>query len=116
MEKYTIHHGGENATSGLSAADAAGEILTADGQDYEIRREPDCWRLWQRQEVANVKWHAVSVRSFEETEEAAEADIFQQIVERCLHGLWDRYTEIMTDADYNAMLVQLAADEVADEA
>ncbi len=114
MTTYTIHLDGKDAISGLSVADAAGEILTADGQEFKIfRDEPDCWRLWQRQEVANVRWHALSIWSFEETEDAAEADIFQQVINRCLEGRWDRYTEIMTDDAYNAMVAQLAADEAA---
>lgn len=116
MTTYTTHRHGNNATSGLSVADAAREILTADGQDFEIRRLGDFSRLWQRKECAGVKWHAVSAWSFEETEDAAEADIFQQVVNLCLEGRWDRYTEIMTDEAYNAMLAQLAADRSEDTA
>jgi hypothetical protein len=111
MTTYTTHRHGNNALSGLSVADAAREILTADGQDFEIRREGDCWRLWQRKECAGVKWRAVLIWSFEEPEDAAEADIFQRVVNRCLEGRWDRYTHIMTDDAYNAMLAQLAAGE-----
>jgi hypothetical protein len=117
MTTYTTHRQNNNALSGLSVEDAAREILWADGQDFEIRREEDCWRLWQRKECANVKWHAVSsIWSFEEAEDAAEADIFQQVVNRCLKGRWDRYTDIMTDEAYDAMLAQLAADRSEDTA
>jgi hypothetical protein len=82
---YTVARAdGEGREINLTIAEAARAILHYDGQDYEIRREPDGdgWRLWQRQQVANRPWHPVLIWSFAETESEAEAEMLAEVVEK----------------------------------
>lgn len=81
---YTVaREDGSARELNLIAREAARAILTHDRRDYEIRSEPDgkSFRLWARRRMANQGWHGCAIWSYENSEAAIEADIFQQIVD-----------------------------------
>ena len=82
---YTVARSdGDQREFNLTLAEAARRILHDDGADYEIRPRADGegFELWTRQQVAGIPRRRASYFSFEETIDAAEADIFQQLVDK----------------------------------
>lgn len=107
---YTVidNVSGEAIATGLSAADAAAEVLTSDGREFDIRLADDGngFELWTRQQVANKGWTRTVIYSIEADRSAAEADIFSQVIA----ANWPRRPSVLTDAQYKEMLAQLADD------
>lgn len=89
----------------LTLAEAARRILHDDGADYEIRprADGDGFELWTRQQVAGIPWRRASYFSFEENIDAAEVDIFHQLVEKSGCDGWRGLVATRQD-DYLAML------------
>lgn len=107
--KYAVFKSnGDLIDTELTAAKAAKEILTHDGQDYEIRPSADSpgFDLWSRQQVANVKWHKTSLFSLELDEKKAETAIFEKVV--ALSGNWRGQPFAMTMESYNQMQADAA--------
>ena len=103
---YTLIHpvSGDKIDGGLTAAEAAHIVLTYDGRDYEIRENEDGgYTLWSRHPVANRGWEPTVVESRESNRDAAEAEIFEQVI----HARWRRHPEAMTDEQYASMLADL---------
>ncbi len=105
---YTVFSGANGTVYGrdLSVAEAADIILTHDGRDYEVRQAGDRFELWTRQEVANVKWSRTVLSSYATTSDQAKAEIFAEVIA----AGWSGHPDVMTDADYDAMLAELARD------
>lgn len=115
---------GRAIAHGLSASDAAAEILTSDGREYDIRADDTGgYVLWTRHQVAGLPWTPTIFYSAAENIEEAEADIYAAVVvaERfCGHPeavTDDQYIEMLTDymADLDPdtdadLLVSLSAD------
>lgn len=97
---------------GCDLAEAAHIILTDDGGEYEIRpaADGDGFCLWSRQPVANRGWAKTVVFSLESDRALAEAEIFAAV----LAARWPRHAEAMTDAEYDAMMADLAAEREAE--
>lgn len=101
METYTVINSfsGDVIDSGLSAEMAAHVVLTDDGGEYEVREdERGGWSLWTRKQVANRGWSRTLVGSAESDRDAAEADIWLQVI----RADWPRHPTVMTDASYQA--------------
>lgn len=99
-----------NAVEGQTLRDAAQVLLTADSYDYEIRPDDTGWSLWVSQfSGASPLGGRPLVRSrffsVERHQATAEADIFQAVVREEWHGM-----RAMPDADYAAMLAEMAAE------
>lgn len=87
---YTVaRRDGEDREYNLTAADAARSLLHDDGGEYDIRPATDDrshrhdirWRLWTRRQVAGIGWTlSGGIYSFEQDFDAAEADIFAQVI------------------------------------
>lgn len=99
---------GEVIGTGLTAADAAAEVLTSDSQEFDIRAAEDGngFELWTRQQVANKGWTRTVVYSIEAARDAAEAEIFAKVIA----ADWPRHPTVLTDAQYAEMLAELADD------
>ena len=109
MTTYTVYspHDSRDAISGLSIDEAAREILTDDGQEFEIRQDDDgVFRLWYCQPVAGIRWSETVVRSFESDPAAAEADIYRQVIE----ADWEGEKIAVPDEQFAAMQAQIAAE------
>jgi hypothetical protein len=118
MTTYTVI----NRSSGLPelrnapAWQAAEIVLTHDGHDYEVRRVDDHWQLFVSQGSRNTStgprgmtaaWDKNRlVLSYEQDEAAAYADIGRQVVT----AGWNGVPEVMTDADFDAMLASIEAE------
>lgn len=106
MTTYTVidRSSGEALHTGLTAREAAYEILTYDEREYEIRQDEDGgWTLWSRHQVANRGWERTVLFSIHSNQGEAEADIFAQVIA----ADWPRHPEVMTDTDYARMLAEL---------
>lgn len=100
--------------SSLEDAEAfrAAQVADCDDEDREAVRveyEPKLigYRLWSRQEVANIKWHSTLVFSLAATQAEAEAEIFDEVIA----ADWGSYPTVVTDAEYDAMLAEIARRE-----
>lgn len=104
---YTILDStGEAIKRGLSLADAADEIMTSDGREWEIRKDPIGWVAWSRHQVAGIGWTKCSgLYSIKNYRLAAERDIHLKIVNA---ERWPGHCETMTDAAYDEMMAHLA--------
>ena len=110
MTTYTVFRSNDSsrATSRLTLEEAAHELLTADGHDYEIRPDEPFsdgtpWlRLWVTQFSRNSPLGSEPMRGaliWGETEQ----EIWRQVIEeRDWHSL-----EAMTDTQYDQMLADL---------
>ena len=100
---------GEAIATGLTAAEAAFKVLTDDSREFDIRGAEDGngFELWSRQQVANKGWTKTVVYSVEDDLDAAEAEIFDKVI----NADWPHRPEVMTDQQYAEMLAELAADE-----
>ena len=112
MTTYTVFdNNNETVKRGLSLHDAAVELLTADGHDYEIRPEADGegFRLWITQFSRNSTLGGRPLSksiffSLEADKRRAEYEIFTQVIGEDWYNF-----EAMTDADYEE--VQSGASE-----
>lgn len=105
----------------LTAWEAAQVVLTHDGHDYEVRRGDGRWELLvsrgSRNSFSGLRglvpaWsHHRLIVSREVAEADALADIGRQV---CLAG-WEGVPDIMTDADYDAMLAASATENEGDQ-
>jgi hypothetical protein len=161
MTTYTVinENSGEAIATGLTAAEAAFEVLTDDSREYDIRenwlsgkkefdnradaeaccanlvaeamaesdeedREDEAQRvrkfhgptfegycLWSRHRVANRGWTRTVVYSLEDDRAAAEAEIFDKVI----NADWRHHPTVMTDQQYAEMLAEQAAELAADE-
>ena len=83
MTYKVIDYNGDVIARGLSAAEAANEILSTDSREWEIRRmEGGGWQIWSRQQVANRPWAATVVTSFAGTLEKAQQQMFEEVIAR----------------------------------
>ena len=88
---YTVARSdGEQREYNLTLTQAARMILHHDGGDFAIRPRADGegYDLWSRQQVANIQWARTSFFSLEDDREAAEADIFQRVVDCSSRIYW----------------------------
>lgn len=96
--------------SGLSASEAAHELLSHDGAEYDVRAAEDGagFELWHRKPNAHrVAWVKTVIWSSATDREAAEADIFAKVI---ASGHWDRddlfvgtdeaYAETLAEQDF----------------
>jgi len=103
MTSYTVidRSSGEMIDTGLSAADAARIVLTADSQEYSIREDADGgFTLWSRQQVANKGWSKTVIWSIATDRAEAEADIFMKVIA----ADWRGAPEVVTDEQYAEMI------------
>ena len=106
-----VDHDGELVAESLTAAEAAHEILTSDGREYDIRNAEDGYVVWSRQQVANRPWARTTITSIKSDRAEAEADIFAQVVaaER-----WNGHPEAVERGARIQAAAQLARDTFAD--
>ena len=109
MTTYTIlDNDGYVMDRGVSLCEAADAIMTSDSREWEIREDKDGgYTAWSRQQVANWPWAATAIYSFAATRDEAEREICEKIVNS---EHWAGHYEAMTDADYDAMMAQVAID------
>ena len=122
MTTYTVMNGaGTVQASGCTLEEAANEVLTYDDYAFEIRRaeprwdvhgEPQ-WQLWHSDGSAastRSARHLVLTRIgvYAATKEAAWPGIAAEVI---ANADWFKGCTVMTDADYDAMLAEIAADE-----
>jgi hypothetical protein len=106
---YTVRsHDGEIVATGLSLAETAAEILQTDSRAFEIRQAGDEYRVWSRQECANVGWDKTQIFSLADTREEAEREIFAEVVRAS--GNWRGHRQAMTTAAHRGSLARLLAD------
>lgn len=101
------------AVSGLSAVEVAIERLTHDGHTYEMRRVAGAWCIYasERREVQmRLAYAGGPLVSYADTEDAAWAELAPRIIS----ADWSGVPQAMTDADYQAMLREIAAEEEAE--
>ena len=107
---YTVinENSGEAIATGLTAAEAAFEVLTDDSREFDIRAAEDGsgFDLWTRQQVANKGWTKTVVYSIEDDRDAAEAEIYAKVIA----ADWPRHPTVMTDTQYAEMQAELADD------
>jgi hypothetical protein len=112
MSYTVLSNDGDVIGRNLTLARAADEILSSDSREWEIRQQDDGgYRLWSRQQVANVRWGKTVVMSYAETVEEAKAEIFTAVV----NSDWPGHYTAITDHAYDAMLAELAEQEACDE-
>lgn len=110
---YTVFHSNDStrATSRLTLEQAAHELLTYDGHDYEIRQHGTFYdgspmlRLFVTQFSRNSTLGGqpmVGTFIMNQTEQ----EIWQEVVGQNWHGM-----EAMTDAQYDQMLADLEQEE-----
>lgn len=95
----------------LTTADAAREVLTYDGREFDIVAEGEGgFTLRSRQPVAGFHhWTRTVIYSAADTREAAEAEIFGRVVT----AHWERHPDVMADEDYDAMQAEIEAEIAA---
>lgn len=105
-----VDQSGDLIARDLTTEQAAHEILTVDGQQYEIRPDSagDYWTLWGRQQVANKPWTATIIGTYG-TEAEARAEIFAHVVKEADGGRW-WMAEAIPQEEYDEMIERLAAE------
>lgn len=108
---YTIaNFRNDNVQSGLSARNAADELLSHDGAEYEVRAEADGtgFTLWDRKPNAGKPWARTVIYSVEADRAAAETEIFTKVIQS---GYWERDDMFCgTDDAYAEMLAEMDAE------
>ena len=100
---------GEPIAQSYTRDEAARALLTYDGHDWAIKPESDGkgWRLWTTRFSRNSPSYLGLTRSvifsLESDALAAEADIFQQVIE---HPDGFKGCDVLTDEDYAEILRQ----------
>lgn len=106
-----VDQSGELIARDLTTEQAAHEILTVDGQEYEIR--PDShdgyWTLRSRKPVSNKPWTAHLLIVKYGTEDEARAEIFAQVVKEADGGRWWK-AEAIPQEEYDEMVDWFAAE------
>ena len=111
---YTIiDRRGEVIARQMSLADAAIAVIQYDGMAFELRREfGGGLRLWissqSRNSHVGYKLAQSPIFSFEGDENAARRDIYRQVIAR---SNWFSGQEVMTDEQYDAMAVEIGAEQ-----
>lgn len=114
MTTYTVYRPDDSsdAETGLTAIDAMDRILSHDGFAYEVRpMDGGGFALWHSDGSANSPRgarHMVKTVAFSLATNRATAE--QEIAERVIKARWPRLPEAMPDADFAAMMAQIAAD------
>lgn len=109
MTTYTIlNSDGDVINTGLSLHEAAAEILTSDSREFDIRADDDGFTLWSRQQVANRGWHKTKFFSVKSDRDAAESEIFQDVVDS---ERFPGHCEAVSDETYAEMLAAMDDDE-----
>ena len=105
-----VDQSGDLIARDLTTEQAAHEILTGDGQEYEIRLNSagDFWTLWTRQQVANKPWKVTLMGTYG-TEAEARAKIFAHVVKEADGGRWWK-AEAIPQEEYDEMEARLAAE------
>ena len=105
-----VDQSGDLIARDLTTEQAAHEILTVDGQEYEIRPDSagEYWTLWERQQVANKPWTATLMGTYG-TEAEARAEIFAHVVKEADGGRWWK-AEAIPQEEYDEMEARLAAE------
>ena len=105
-----VNQSGELIERDLTIENAADEILSTDSQEWEIRADTagNFWTLWSRQQVANKPWTATLIGAYG-TEADARAEILAEVV-RVADGGPSWKAEAMPQADYDAMIAEIARD------
>lgn len=104
MTTYTIaDFSSDDVRTGLSAREAATELLSDDGAEWEIRDDGDeGYSLWHRKPNAGKRWTKTVIYSVETDRSAAENEIFERVIGS---GYWDRDDLFVgTDDQYRQML------------
>jgi hypothetical protein len=123
MTTYTLIDTQDNVTDrGLSLVDAAREILTYDGHDYEVRLENDGWyylfgSTGSRNSQSGLgKFNQSYCNGRILMEQASsEAEAFEKFAAKIIHNDWVRTPTAMTDADYDKQEADFAAQNSDDE-
>ena len=107
MPYAVVDQSGELIARDLTTEDAAHEILTVDGQEYEIRPDSagDYWTLWTRQQVANKPWTSTLFGDYG-PENEARAVIFAHVVNEADGGRW-WMAEAIPQEEYDEMEARL---------
>ena len=104
MTTYTIaDFRSDNVRTGMSAREAATELLSDDGAEWEIRDEADAgFALWHRKPNAGKRWTKTVIYSVETDLAAAENEIFERVI---ASGYWDLDDLFVgTDDQYRQMM------------
>jgi hypothetical protein len=110
MTTFTVYRAtdGDNAQSGLSLAEAAAQMLADDGRDWEIRAvEGGGFRIWNTYQNHARPWVSTRFFSAEETLEAAEVELFEDVISDRVNSL-----ECVSDAEYEARIDVAAAYDI----
>jgi hypothetical protein len=108
---YTVTSSeGEYPRRNLTLAQAADEILSSDSREWEIRSEDGIWRIWSRQQVANIGWHSTAIISVSDSREDAEIQMFKEVVRDSWN--WRGHDHAITDIEYDQMVAENANDEI----
>ncbi|MDZ4382788.1 MAG: hypothetical protein U0942_15765 [Parvibaculum sp.] len=93
----------DDVSAGLSARDAAIDLLGHDGAEWEIRDNGETgFDLWHRKPNAGKPWTMTAIYSIEGDRDAAESEIFEKVI---ASGYWDRDDMFSgTDEQYQQML------------
>lgn len=107
---YPTFPDSSSAVSGLSAVEVAIERLAHDGHPYEMRRVAGAWCIYasERREIQmRLAYAGGPLVSYAATEDLAWADLAPRIV----NADWRGVPQAMTDANYQAMLREIAAED-----
>ena len=97
---------GEYPRRGLSLAEAANEILSSDSREWKIvGTEIGLYRIWSRQQVANIGWSAIDIATWADSVAEAEAEMFQQVIDQSWG--WRGHDIAVTDAEYNRTVFEI---------
>ena len=98
MTTYTVvTPRGDLVATGLSLRDAAIEVLTSGGRDFNIRETEGQFVLWSRKQIGGVPWHQTIFGSRKPDPEEAEMEIFADVVD---FGPMPGFDEVMTDDEF----------------
>ncbi|HEX5228759.1 MAG TPA: hypothetical protein VFW44_13665 [Bryobacteraceae bacterium] len=116
MTTFTVYNpnSGTELGRGLTAAEAAQEILGHDGHDYELRRDGEAFQLFVSRGSRNANGgnrglteaysHSRLIRSYAATEAAA----WEEIADQVIHAGWESVpVQVVSDADYDAMIAEI---------
>lgn len=114
MTTYTVYRAEDSSDNeaGLTAVEAMDRIMSHDGYEYDIRpMDGGGWALWHSDGSRNSTRgarHMVKTVAFSLAADRAAAE--QEIAECVIKARWPRLPEAMPDADFSAMMAQIAAD------
>ncbi len=109
MLYVVVDRAGTPLAEGLTETEAAHEILTHDGEQYEIRADEDGegWVLWTRHQTANRPWTQTIFGSWQTDRDTAEAVILAEVV-RAADTFNGWTAEAIPQADWDEMQARLA--------